>query len=182
MSFVATILQRAHAAATRPVLYEVHGNALAVESGGALLSKVACVRGFLRVAGVRPGDRVALLGPNSAAWVATDLAIVAEGAICVPLYARQEPVQIAGMLRDCAPKLLIAADATLAGAIERAWPEHARIAQYDEVLAAPPVSDAQLPSRGGGPVTIIYTSGTSGEPKGVVLDGDNVDHVLAATV
>lgn len=182
MSFVATILQRAHAAATRPILYEVHGNALAVETGQALLSKVARVRGFLRAAGVQPGDRVALLAPNSASWVATDLAIIAEGAICVPLYARQEPLQLAGMLRDCGPKLLIAADATLAAAIERAWPERTRIAQYAEVFAAAPVEHAELPTASSGPVTIIYTSGTSGEPKGVVLGGDNVDHVLAVTV
>src|SRR6185295_18534606 len=164
MSFVATILERAHAAATRPVLYEVHGTALAVESGHALLSKVARVRGFLRAAGVAPGDRVALLAPNSATWVATDLAIIAEGAICVPLYARQEPSQLAGMLRDCSPKLLIAADATLAAAIEHAWPERTRIAKYDEVLAAAPVEDAHSPKASSGPVTIIYTSGTSGEP------------------
>jgi long-chain acyl-CoA synthetase len=182
MSFVATILERAHAAATRPLLYEVHGSALVVESGQALLSKVARVRGFLRAAGVQPGDRVALLAPNSATWVAIDLAIIAEGAICVPLYARQEPLQLAGMLRDCAPKLLIAADAALAGAIEQAWPEHARIARYDEALGAPALEEAQRPVASTGAVTIIYTSGTSGEPKGVVLDADNVDHVLAVTV
>ncbi|MFI5403993.1 MAG: AMP-binding protein [Planctomycetota bacterium] len=56
-----------------------------------LLAMVAAGRAFLRRAGLKPGDRVALLGDNSARWVALDLAVMGEGAITVPLYARQSP-------------------------------------------------------------------------------------------
>lgn len=182
MTFVATILQRFRDAGGRAVLYEVHGTALAAYSGEVLLSRVSRVRGFLRASGVAAGDRVALLGPNSADWVAVDLAIVAEGAACVPLYARQAPEQLAGMLRDCQPKLLLASDQVLAEAIAQAWPEHAPIVQFAEALMAQAIEPSEPPRPSGPAVTIIYTSGTSGEPKGVMLDAENIDYMLGVTV
>jgi long-chain acyl-CoA synthetase len=182
MTFVATILKRCEEAGRRPVLYEVRGTELIPESGAQFLVKVGSVRTRLRAEGVGRGDRVALLAPNSASWAAVDLAIMAEGAICVPLYARQDPTQLAGMLRDCTPKLVIAADAALAQAIMRAWPEHGPVVRFADAFEAPPVSGIGTTAERSAPVTVIYTSGTSGEPKGVVLDGDNVEHMLRVTV
>jgi long-chain acyl-CoA synthetase len=182
MSFVRTILSRCEAAGDLPVLHEVRGRELVPTTGRELLAIVARMRALLRSAELAPGDRVALLGPNSATWVAADLAVIAEGAICVPLYARQDPGQLAGMLRDCAPKLLLAADVELASAIARAWPEHCRIACYTEACACAAVSDGAEVCVGNACITIIYTSGTSGEPKGVVLSERNIDHMLRVTV
>ena len=54
-------------------------------------------------------------------------------------------------------------------AIRAAWPEHARVALYAEAFAGSAVG-ARDPPAARQPVTIIYTSGTSGEPKGVLLD------------
>lgn len=182
MSFVDTILERIRAAGSRPVLYEVRGQELLAESGRELNAKVAHVRGFLRARGVEPGDRVALLGPNSATWAAIDLAILAEGAIGVPLYARQEPRELAGMLRDCTPKLLLADGQALSQSIAQAWPERERVASYESALAAAPVDEAARALRDADPVTIIYTSGTSGEPKGAILGAGNVGFMLGVTV
>ena len=47
-------------------------------------------------AGIEKGDRCALLAPNSIRWVALDLAMMAEGIIVVPLYARQAPAELVG--------------------------------------------------------------------------------------
>ena len=182
MSFIEAIFARCETAGDRPVLYEVRGDALVAESGRTLLSKVARARAFLRGAAIVPGARVALLAPNSATWVAVDLAIMAEGAICVPLYARQDARELAGMLRDCTPSLLIAADDDLGSAIVGAWPEHCRVACYDEVLEGDLHADNGPVNEASGAVTIIYTSGTSGEPKGALLERKNIDYMLGVTV
>jgi long-chain acyl-CoA synthetase len=182
MSFVQHILERCLAAGSRPVLYEVACEELVAQSGRALSDQVARARAFLRARGVGPGDRVALLGPNSARWVSLDLAVLAEGAISVPLYARQEPSELASMLRDCDPKLLIVDGDVLAQAIGDAWPERSRIWSYDDALAGDRVTGAPRAIAPGDPVTIIYTSGTSGEPKGAVLSEANVDYMLGVTV
>ncbi len=182
MSFVQAILERCAARAAAPVLYEVLADRMIATSGNELLDDVARVRTFLRGKDVKAGDRVALLGPNSARWAAIDLAIIAEGAISVPLYARQEPAQLAGMLRDCTPVLLLAAGNALAESIEKAWPEPAKIALYAEAFALPATIREPATSNLERPVTLIYTSGTSGEPKGVMLASPGIEHMLGVTV
>lgn len=181
MSFVQAILDRCASRGPKPVLHEVQGDGLVATSGDALLGDVARLRGFLREQNVQPGDRVALLAPNSARWAAVDLAILAEGAICVPLYARQEPAQLAGMLRDCTPALLIADGDALASAIASAWPT-GRVVTYERAFAAAPIDRERAKADPATAVTIIYTSGTSGEPKGVMLSDANVDYMLGVTV
>lgn len=182
MSFVADICRRCESAAERPVLYEVQREGLVAESGAQLLNSIARMRAFLRAHGIAPGERVALLGPNSSRWVAADLAVIAEGAICVPLYARQDPKQLAGMLRDCTPALLIVAESVLGSAIADAWPEHCRIVTLAEMLVGEPVAGATQVAAADGAATLIYTSGTSGEPKGVMLGIANIDYMLEVTV
>ena len=142
-------------------------------------------RSFLRNAGLHKGDRCALLTPNSIQWAALDLAIMAEGGIVVPLYSRQAPGELVSMIQDSAPALLIGGDAKLLGEIAPLLSSGAaapRMVLVDEVLGATTeektapcsLSDADT-------VTIIYTSGTSGEPKGVMLTTRNVNHMLRCT-
>ncbi|HEY8379830.1 MAG TPA: AMP-binding protein, partial [Nannocystis sp.] len=177
-----------HAALARAgagdLLVEIHGTQRRPFSGAAVADLVQRARAYLRNAGVKPGDRVALLAPNSARWVATDLAILFEGAIVVPLYSRQDPRELAVMVRDCGPVLVLAADRQLGDALAGAWPEHCPIVTFSDVYATPPLAEGEPPHdvRPDDPVTIIYTSGTSGEPKGVVLTRANVDFMLPQTV
>lgn len=182
MNFLEQIFQATQAASASELVIEIHGKAKVPTTGARLLADTARLRGFLRSAGVKPGDRVAMLAPNSARWVAADLAILAEGAIVVPLYSRQDPGELAVMTRDCTPVLVLASDETLASALRRAWPEHSRVALFDEALAADPVTAPPHALTADAPVTIIYTSGTSGEPKGAVLTCANVDYMVPQTV
>jgi long-chain acyl-CoA synthetase len=184
-NFLETVFGELQKAAERVVLREVRGESFVSVSGKEVLDLVARARALFRQAGVRPGDRCALLGPNSIRWIAFDLALMAEGAIVVPLYARQAPIELAGMMNDCGPRLLIVSDAALGETVAAVWPDAPARVTFDEVLAKVPAGKgipaepiARLPED---LVTIIYTSGTSGEPKGVCLNVRNLDHMLACT-
>jgi long-chain acyl-CoA synthetase len=147
------------------------------------------IRAYLRSAGLRAGDRCALLAPNSIRWAAFDLALMAEGLIVVPLYARQSPAELVAMTRDSQPKLLFVSDTALGDAAMEAWtgdaPNSPRCVLFEEALQqlAPTqlIPEAPSPRADSDIVTIIYTSGTSGEPKGVCLTTANVTHMLSCT-
>lgn len=57
--------------------------------------------------GVRPGDRVVLLSENRPEWVQGDLAIIRAGAVNVPIYPTLTPKQVAYILNDCRPQIVI---------------------------------------------------------------------------
>jgi long-chain acyl-CoA synthetase len=188
-NFLEEIFAQLKRADSRVVLREIHGEQFVSVSGRELLDQVQRVRAHLRRTRLRPGERCALLAPNSARWVAFNLALAAEGIIVVPLYARQAPAELAAMMTDCLPQFLFTSDAALGEAVAKAlppqWSNARRLILFDDVLQeaasdGPPLEDPN-PRAEGDLVTIIYTSGTSGEPKGVCLNVGNVTHMLACT-
>lgn len=186
MNFLEHILGNLERAAGRAVLQEARESGLVSKSGAELLAQVSVARTFLRATGLQKGDRCALLAHNSIRWAALDLALMAEGIIVVPLYARQAPKELAAMMRDAGPRLICAGDAALGDAIRAEWREAPRFALFEEIFranaaqgtntTAPPNSLADSDA-----ITIIYTSGTSGEAKGVVLNAGNLNHMLGCT-
>ena len=86
-NFLENLWGRLEKAGDGIVLREIRGDQFVDLTAKQLLERVARARGFLRELGLQNGDRCALLGPNSMEWVAVDLALMAEGAIVVPLYA-----------------------------------------------------------------------------------------------
>src|SRR6059058_5002929 len=151
-------------------------------TGKGLLMQVSQARRFLAGKGLHKGDRCALLAHNCVEWVAMDLAIMAEGLIVVPLYARQAPAELVAMMKDCSPSLICCGDATLRDTIAQYWPEAPPQFLFDEIFTgARDLALDRLQVAESDPVTIIYTSGTSGEAKGVVLTAGNVGHMLGCT-
>jgi long-chain acyl-CoA synthetase len=183
MSFLDDIFESLQRAGQTVVLQESRdGRTLAI-SGQELLDQVGLARAYLTARGLKKGDRCALYANNGVRWVATDLAAMAEGLIVVPLYARQAPAELIAMMKDCSPSLICCGDAALRNGIAGEWPEAPPQALFDDIFAAKTPSSAtqpatQVPLSDSGPVTIIYTSGTSGEAKGVVLTAGNIAHML----
>lgn len=181
MNFIETILDQLARRAEQTALTEVHGEALKPATAREVSDLVAAARTTLREHNIQKGDRVALFAPNSTRWAAADLAILAEGGIVVPLYARQDPEELAVMTRDCAPSLLIAASQELADAIKAAWPEACPIILLRDLFDGEALDEPAVALGEDDPVTIIYTSGTSGVPKGVILTRGNVDFMIPQT-
>jgi long-chain acyl-CoA synthetase len=182
MVFIEEIFSQLRAAGDVRVLAESRDGALSGVSGTELLELVRKARTFLASRGLKQGDRCGLLAPNNIQWVALDLAMMAEGLIVVPLYARQAPAELVAMMKDCAPSLLCCGDAALRDGIVQAWPEAPSQVLFEEIFAgvegvAAEQSEVAEPDA----VTIIYTSGTSGEAKGVVLTAANVGFMLEST-
>ena len=184
-NFLENIFTQLQQAAERVVLREVRGREFASVTGRELLEQISRARAYLRQSGVQPGDRCAILGPNSIQWAALDVALMAEGAIVVPLYSRQAPAELAVMIRDCSPRLLFVSDAPLGEAMAQAWPEAPPRISFGDALGKVPagkgIAGGPNPRRDNELVTIIYTSGTSGEPKGVCLNTGNLNHMLSCT-
>src|SRR6266446_6779044 len=184
-NFLETILAQLKRADGRVVFREVHGDRFVSVTGKELLDQIQLVRAFLRSSGVQAGDRCALLAPNSIRWAAFHLGLMAEGVIVVPLYSRQSPTELAGMMKDCKPRLIFVGEAALGDGVVQAWPDAPRRVLFEEVLRQstpqfrPP--DAPNPLQDSDIVTIIYTSGTSGQPKGVCLSAGNLTHMLSCT-
>src|SRR5271168_2260415 len=182
MTFLETIFARLERAADEPVLGEVRDGQIVSVTGADLLVMIAEARQFLVARGLKKGDRCALLAPNSIRWVALDLAMMAEGIIAVPLYSRQAIGELVAMMNDAKPARICCLDALAAAEIQKAWPSAPPISLFDAVFSAEPSALAPLPHHEDSDVlTIIYTSGTSGEPKGVVLTAGNATHMLNCT-
>jgi len=182
MTFLEKIFERLQLAATAPVLREIRNGKLESVTGGEFLALVQQARSYLSARGMKKGDRCALLAPNSIRWVALHLAMMADGIIVVPLYARQAPAELVGMMKDCTPARICSSDARLIAEIQTLWSGAPKTSLLDSVFASE--AGAPVPPHhhmDSDAVTIIYTSGTSGEPKGVVLNAANLNHMVECT-
>jgi len=183
MSFLEQIFASLERSGDAIVLQELRDGQAVPLTARQLLAQVLVARAYLRRLRLKKGDRCALLAHNSMQWVAMDLAAMAEGLTVVPLYARQAPTELVAMMKDCWPSVIACGEQSLADAIVEAWPEAPPHFCFDNVFTAGrgPVENPALAVSEEDVVTIIYTSGTSGEAKGVMLNAGNVGYMLGCT-
>jgi len=183
MSFLEQIFASLEKSGDAVVLEELRDGRILPVTARQLLDQVLVGRAYLRRLRLKRGDRCALLGNNSIQWVAMDLAIMAEGLAVVPLYARQAAGELVAMMKDCSPVLICCGDQMLADAIVQEWPEAPPHFSMSKVFMASraPLSDMSVTMEKDDVVTIIYTSGTSGEAKGVMLNAGNITHMVGRT-
>ena len=185
MNFLENIFERLRRGTDQPALQQIDKGKLLPSNGRQVLGLVRAARSFLLDAGLKRGDRCALLAENDVRWAALDLAAMAEGIIVVPLYARQSPIELAAMMRDCMPSLVVYGRAALHDRVAQVWPEMPPAALFEDIFVRGTgvAGDERGPValHDSDPLTIIYTSGTSGEPKGVMLNVGNLNHMLRCT-
>ena len=159
-----------------------------------LAARTARLAGHLADLGIAPGDSVAVLLPNSVAWIETSLAITRAGAVNVPIpYESTEP-EIAYRLADanCKAVVTAAGRGDLIAKLRHKAPNLHTVIHTDRGRsAAAGLSYGELMTRGAqsaprdgsdihAPAYIIYTSGTTGRAKGVLLTLHGLLWVVAA--
>ena len=138
-------------------------------------AQVASLARALRERGVGPGDRVAINAANSPEWITTFWATVSIGAIAVAFNAWWSPREVAYGLEHSDPALLVADRRRVEALPETTVPVLSIEEDVPRLAAAHP--EAELPSADVAedtPAAIIYTSGTSGRPKGAVHSHRNL--------
>ena len=133
----------------------------------------------LRERGVRRGDRIAYLGPNHPSYLETLFAAGTLGAVFVPLNTRLAGPEIAYQLADSGAKALVYGPshgglvAGLPGSTDvRTYVEVG--AEYEEALASASEEPIDAPVTPDDTCIIMYTSGTTGRPKGAMLTHGNI--------
>lgn len=178
-----TVLQRADAETDHPLTY------------GELEAEVQAVAAGFLGAGLHPGDRVALFADNRREWLVADQALARAGLISVPRGVDSAPQELDLIVAHSGARGIVAENTALVDGLSRAARErpiwllqHERGTVFQSLAGLAGEGRALLEGPGGrellenaralvtpdSPCTIVYTSGTTGRPKGVVLSHHNV--------
>lgn len=136
--------------------------------------------------GVAPGDRIGLMAATSYEWVLCDLAILTAGAVTVPIYDTAPAAQAGWVLRDSGATAVFVGDERLRSVLDQAdVPEVAERWLMDEAglaaladrgsdISAEEVEQRRRDVRSDSLASIVYTSGTTGRPKGCMISHGNL--------
>lgn len=155
-----------------------HGNGSSTDYG-TLHTRTTRLAHALRARGVRRGDRIAYLGPNHPSYLETLFAAGVLGAVFVPLNTRLVGPEIAHQLTDSGAKILVYGPthaglvAGLPGSTDvRTYLEVGP--EYEELLDGAADEPIDEPVTADDTCIIMYTSGTTGRPKGAMLTHGNL--------
>ncbi|MFM7027161.1 MAG: AMP-binding protein [Chakrabartia sp.] len=159
-------------------------NGAPICSFGDLPARVGQYRAALAQLGVAPGDRVMVKADNSPQFVFTYLAVLASGAVFVPMNTAYTAAEVALLIEDAAPVLLVHAAGT---AVPEANDSVTRVTLNADGTGSLPdraaglAPDLSVETRAASDLAaILFTSGTTGRPKGAMLTHGNLASNVAA--
>jgi long-chain acyl-CoA synthetase len=147
--------------------------------------------------GLQPGDRFCIMAPTCLEWVLMDFAILAAGGVTVPIYDSSSADQVEWIISDSGAVGALFASARMRATafdpVADALPQCRHVLTLDSgdldslTRRGEPVEDADLDARTAAltvsdPATIVYTSGTTGRPKGCVLTHGNLRYDTKAAL
>jgi long-chain acyl-CoA synthetase len=205
-TIVAAFRDRVETDPSRVALHKRRGDAWVSQTWAELARDVYGTAAALTRAGVEPGDRVILVAPNRYEWIVCDLAIQFARAVHVPVHNALAGPQITYQIRDSGAKVAILAGASQAEKLAdqtanlpdglqffaldecpgtigrfsvRSLADATAAVTEDEAKQAMQAADVVQPND---LATILYTSGTTGEPKGVMLSQRNLASNALASI
>jgi long-chain acyl-CoA synthetase len=183
------------------VMLQKRASGWAPVSSSEIYRSVVGVARALESWGIRKGDRVAILSENRPEWTITDFAVLALGAVTVPIYSTQTADQTSFILNDSGARVIAVSTKNqleklltiqrhtpverimVMDAVETAHAVHLQDLALQGPASADSVFDARSQTVAPDDLaTIIYTSGTTGTPKGVMLTHDNMASNIACSM
>jgi acyl-CoA synthetase (AMP-forming)/AMP-acid ligase II len=146
---------------------------------GELDERSSRVAQALLALGVGPGDRVAYIGANAPEFLEVLYGAAKAGAIATAVNNRLAPPEIAAILTDAEPAVLVVDQPSLVPPAHGVPHVVTTGPGYEAWLSAADTADPLVPVAPGDTAVIFYTSGTTGRPKGIMLSGDNLGQALA---
>jgi long-chain acyl-CoA synthetase len=187
---VETFLSHAESLGERPFLYFHQDGDWRCLSWAEARERVLRVAAALMAEGVGPGDRVALISENRFEWILADFGIQAAAAVSVPIFPSLLPPTVRAIVEDCSAVVGLAGTEELACKMLGA-PALRRVVTFEPDLhrwfqrEPAPAELEELERRAArldrdDLATIVYTSGTTGESKGVLLAHRNMVDMAAS--
>ncbi|RYP16090.1 hypothetical protein DL766_009227 [Monosporascus sp. MC13-8B] len=167
-----TVIHRIdHISRTLPDAIAIQGSSESVTTYAEPTKLSSSIATNLTASGAVGGSRIATLQAPTVRWIASILAIMRIGAVYVPLDLSMPRARLATIVRDCEPDLVLLDDATKLEIHELRRPEMLpiNVSELDPAKQPSPISATASDH-----AMILYTSGSSGAPKGVILKHEGI--------
>jgi long-chain acyl-CoA synthetase len=179
-NFAALIADAARRFPDRPAVESLRGDAVHTTTYAQLMERAAAFAACLQQVGAA-GERAAILADNDADWIACYLGALQVGWIAVPLDTAYSADQVRTVLENSGAQVLFTGSRHVetaraaAGQLRQAAPQIVPLSGSAERSVQPPESVPPADVAPDTPAVILYTSGTTADPKGVVLTHENLE-------